>query len=251
MTRAPDIAISPTADALAAEVARRTLTTLAAAQAARGGASLVITGGGILERVFGVLGDAPDRGSVDWARVSLWWGDERFVGPDSPDRNDAAAFRAGLSDLPFVASNIHRMPALDGPWGDNVDDAAAAYAQELAAAAPEDSDIPSFDLVLLGVGPDGHCASIFPGRPDLAERRSSIIAVHDSPKPPPRRVSFSFRALDAAQEVWLIAAGAEKADAVAKANSGADPAVVPSGVPRGKRQTLWLIDEAAAAQLPR
>jgi len=103
---------------------------------------------------------------------------------------------------------------------------------------------------LLGIGPDGHCASLFPNHPALAEVASSVVAVYDSPKPPPTRLSFTFRTLDSANEVWFIAAGEGKADAVALAWSGAGRIQAPSAGPRGHYRTLWLVDEAAAAKLP-
>jgi 6-phosphogluconolactonase len=246
---APEIAVSPTAEALAAEVANRAITTLAAAQAERGTASLVVTGGSILEQVFAALRDSPVRTAVDWSRVVLWWGDERFVPVDSPDRNDTAALRAGLDGLPFAVANIHRMPAAGESWGDDAEAAASAYASELAAAAGDGGDVPQFDVVLLGIGPDGHCASLFPNSPGLDAVRESVIAVRNSPKPPPTRVSLTFRSLDSAAEIWFVASGTGKAEAVALANSGADPAKVPSGVPRGRSKTLWLIDADAASEL--
>ncbi len=150
--------------------------------------------------------------------------------------------------------NVHRMPSTDGPYGDDVSAAAAGYAADLAAAVPstqsDGDDIPYFDVILLGVGPDGHCASLFPNHPATLEVVASVVDVHDSPKPPPTRLSFSFRALDSAYQVWFIAAGTGKADAVALAHSGAPREQVPSAGPRGMQRTLWLVDQDAASQLP-
>ncbi len=143
------------------------------------------------------------------------------------------------------------MPASDGLLGDDVDGAATAYAARLAAFATAGGDVPSFDAVLLGVGPDGHCASLFPGHPGTRETAPSVIAVRESPKPPPTRTSLTFRALDAAREVWFVVAGEGKAEAVARALSGAPREEVPSAGPRGTERTLWLIDRAAAGQLPK
>jgi 6-phosphogluconolactonase len=146
-------------------------------------------------------------------------------------------------------AKLHRMPASDVGFGEDAEAAADSYAAELAAEAG-DEDVPNFDLILLGVGPDGHCASLFPGHPALQEVKASVIAVHDAPKPPPTRLSLTFRALDAANEVWFIASGEGKADAVARAVSGAPREEVPSAGPRGRTRTLWLIDQAAASKLP-
>jgi len=256
MDTAPEIVVEPSADQLAGDVAARLVTTLVAAQSVRPLAFLVITGGGILEQVMAAVRDLPARESVDWGRVSLWWGDERFVPADSPDRNDRAAFAALFDALPLDPANVHRMPAEDAEFGDDVEAAAAAYAADLAAAVPSEqggdspNDVPQFDAVLLGIGPDGHCASLFPGHPGVYEQDAAVIAVHDSPKPPPTRISLTFRALNAANEVWFIAAGTSKAHAVAQALGGADRVDVPSAGPHGRRRTLWLLDREAAAQLP-
>jgi len=110
--------------------------------------------------------------------------------------------------------------------------------------------VPHFDVVLLGVGPDGHCASLFPEHPGVYETDAAVIAVRNSPKPPPTRLSLSFRGLDAANEIWFVASGTGKAEAVALAHSGAGRIQVPSAGPRGRYRTLWLIDRDAASRLP-
>jgi 6-phosphogluconolactonase len=250
----PEIVVAPSADVLAVNTARGVVETLVAALAVRPVAHLVLTGGGILEQALSALRDLSDRDSVDWRRVHVWWADERYVGSDSDERNDKAAFAAGLGALPLDPALVHRMPAADSSFGDDVDAAAQSYADELASAVPPDQgadDVPHFDVVLLGVGPDGHCASLFPGHPGVYERDAAVIAVRDSPKPPPTRLSFTFRTLDAANEVWFVASGEAKAQAAAMALSGADPVKVPSAGPRGRQRTLWLIDRDAAAKLPR
>ena len=145
------------------------------------------------------------------------------------------------------------MPADGGPFGSDVDAAAAAYADQLAAACgPEDRDgVPPFDILLLGMGPDGHVASLFPERPELYETERRVIAVRGAPKPPPTRISLTVPAIQAAQSVWLLAAGAEKAAAVAMALQPAGLMTVPASAAQGRRSTVWLLDRAAAAQLPR
>jgi len=225
---------------------------LAAALAARPVAHLVLTGGSILEQALGALRDLPGHDGVDWPRVHVWWADERYVPSDSDERNDVAARRAGLDALPLDPARVHQMPAADSDFADDVELAAQAYADELAAlmSPDEHDDVPHFDVVLLGVGPDGHCASLFPGHPGVYEREAAVIAVRDSPKPPPTRLSFTFRALDAANEVWFVASGESKADAVARALSGAPKEQVPAAGPHGRQHTRWLIDRAAAAKLP-
>ncbi|MEO8888581.1 MAG: 6-phosphogluconolactonase [Jatrophihabitantaceae bacterium] len=245
----PQTVVEESADALAASIAARLIAALTAALSVRPVAHLVLTGGGILEQVMRAVVDSPARDSLDWSRMHIWWGDERFVPSDSDDRNDKAAFAAFLGALPLDPALVHRMPASGGEWGEDVDAAAAAYAAELAAAA-EDGDLPRFDVLLLGLGPDGHCASLFPDSPGVHEELLSVIGVHDSPKPPPLRMSLTFRTLDAASELWLIASGPGKAQAVARALGGASKFEVPSAGPRGREHTLWLIDRDAASELP-
>jgi 6-phosphogluconolactonase len=249
MAAAPQIVVADSADALASSTAESVVGTLVRALATRPTAHLVLTGGGILEQVMRTLRDLPGRDSVDWHRVHVWWGDERFVPADSPDRNDRAAFAALLDALALDPALVHRMPAADGAFAD-ADAAARGYAAELAAAAEPGAAAPTFDVILLGVGPDGHCASLFPEHPSLRQQSTSVIGVHDSPKPPPTRLSLTFDALDAANEVWFVAAGTAKAQAVALGLSGADRRQVPSAGPRGRERTLWLIDRAAAELLP-
>ena len=253
MGATPELVVAPSATQLADDVAARLVATLVSVQGVRPLAHLVVTAGGILERVIGALGESPARDSIDWSRVAVWWGDERYVPSDSADRNDTALMRADLEALPLDPRNIHRMPASDGAYGADADAAAGAYASELAAAVPAgqgDDDVPHFDVILLGVGPDGHCASLFPEHPGVYELDASVIAVHNSPKPPPTRVSLTFRSLDAANEVWFIAAGTGKANAVMMALSGAGRVQVPAAGPRGRYRTLWLIDRDAASHLP-
>jgi 6-phosphogluconolactonase len=231
---------------LASSTADRVAATLATALAQRAEAHLVVTGGGILEKVLGALRDR----AIEWPRVHVWWADERYVASDSSDRNDRPALSLLFEHVDVDPAKLHRMPAADAGFGDDVEAAADSYAAELAAAAVDGEDVPRFDVVLLGVGPDGHCASLFPGHPGTRVTDAAVIAVRDSPKPPPIRLSFTFPALDAADEVWFVVSGDGKAAAVARALGGASREDVPSAGPRGRQHTLWLIDRDAAAQLP-
>jgi 6-phosphogluconolactonase len=246
----PEVVVEETADELADAAAGRLAAILNAALAAGPYAHIGITGGGILERTMRAVRDLGGRDEIDWSRVHVWWGDERFVAADSDERNDKAAFEALFNALPVDPAFVHRMPSTDSGYGDDVHAAAAAYADELAAFADSGERVPRFEAMLLGVGPDGHCASLFPGHPGTRERSAAVIGVPDSPKPPPARISLTFPTLDAAREVWFIASGAPKADAVARALGGADPTEIPSAGPRGRERTLWLLDREAAARLP-
>lgn len=249
----PEVVVEASARHLAENTAGRVLSTLGAALRRQPVAHLVITGGGILEDVLSALARPVERNSIEWQRVHIWWGDERYVPADSSDRNDLPALAKLFDHLDLDPAKLHRMPASDAGFGGDIEAAADSYAAELAAAVPaelHDEDVPQFDMILLGVGPDGHCASLFPEHPGVYEQDASVIAVHNSPKPPPDRLSMTFPTLDAANEVWFVASGEGKAKAVAMALGGAGRVQVPSAGPRGRHRTLWLIDRAAAANLP-
>ncbi len=235
---------------LADAVAARLVTAIVDAQTYGGVASVVLAGGTIGIASLAALRATPARAAVDWRRVDLWWGDERFVAADSPDRNDRQARAALLDFLDLDPARVHPMGALGGPDGTDADAAAARYAAELADAAPGSARVPEFDVLLLGMGAEGHTASIFPGSPAAHDERTAF-GVHGCPKAPPTRLSLGFSALQSAREVWMVAAGAEKAPAVALALSGAGRVQVPAAGAVGREQTLWLLDEAAASHLPK
>ncbi len=246
---APSVVVHPGKDALAAVCAARLVTAVVDAVAARGTARLVLTGGSMGAAVLTAVGRSPAAAAVDWSRVELWWGDERFLPAGDPDRNETQAREALLDALPLDGSLVHPMAATDGPNGDDVDAAARRYAAELAGAA-DGGLAPEFDVVLLGVGPDCHVASLFPGAPGLDASGTGAIAVRDSPKPPPTRISMTFDALRGAREVWFIVSGSDKADAVATARTGTDLHRAPAAGVAGREATRWLLDADAAALLP-
>jgi 6-phosphogluconolactonase len=217
---------------------------------ARPTAHVVLTGGGAGIRTLADVRGLPAAGGVDWARVHVWWGDERFLPDGDADRNETQARDALLDHVPVREEHVHVMPpsgAASGP-----EDAARAYAEELARrAGPTDRPrVPRFDVLMLGVGPDGHVASLFPEHPQVHEGELTVVGVRGSPKPPPERVSLTFPAINAADEVWLLATGAEKAPAVALALAGAGPVQIPAAGVCGRRRTVWLLDRAAARDLP-
>ena len=246
---APEVFVHASGDLLASAAAARTVTRLADAIAAEGHADLVLTGGGIGTKVLAAIAAAPARDAVDWRLIDFWWGDERFEAAGDPERNETGARAALLDVLGVAAARVHAVPGPDGPDGDDPDAAAARYAAELARAAGGTGDVPAFDVLMLGIGPEGHVASIFPDSP-AAHATGSVVAVRNSPKPPPTRISLTFSAIQAAREVWILASGAEKADAVAEALSGVSQDKVPAAGARGRDRTLFLLDQAAAAKLP-
>jgi 6-phosphogluconolactonase len=270
---APDVVIEPDAEHLVRSVGSALVARLAAAQTMHGSASVVLTGGGVgtavLRRVA-ELAEAPEHAVVDWSLVDVWWGDERFVPADDPERNELGAQQALLSHVPVDPERVHPMPSSDAGF-DEPEEAAAWYAEQLAAAATrpdltapprgpaassrtvgggEALQLPRFDVLLLGMGPEGHVASIFPDSPAVSDPRA-VLAVRDCPKPPPTRITLGFSAITSAEEVWLLVSGEAKADAVARALQGADPREIPAAGARGRRATRWLLDTAAASKLPR
>ena len=201
--------------------------------------------------ILAELAAAPALGAVDWRHLDIWWGDERFLPSGHPERNEAGAEQALLRHVDTDPRRVHRMPGTDGPDGDDPEAAAASYATQLwTATRPEDhGPVPSFDVLLLGIGPDAHVASLFPGLPALYDKRP-VVAVRGAPKPPPTRLSLTLPAIRCARDVWILAAGREKAGAVRLALSGAGPVQVPAAGARGRQRTLFLLDRAAASQLP-
>ncbi|MFC7216582.1 6-phosphogluconolactonase [Streptomyces polyrhachis] len=258
MTGTPQVVVLGGTGLMAQAAAARLITAIVDAQAARGSASVVLTGGRNGNALLRALAASPARDAVDWTRLDLWWGDERFLPEGDPDRNYVQARAELLDQVPLDPARVHPMPYSGGPWGDDVDAAAAAYAAELAAAAgpagpaspASHSPVPAFDVLLLGVGPDTHVASLFPEHPGVRETELTVVGVHGAPKPPPLRTSMTLPAIRAAREVWLLAAGEDKAGAVARALSGADGLQAPAAGARGRSRTLWLLDRAAASDLP-
>ena len=237
---------------LAKAVAARLVTRLVDAVAAKGLSSLVLTGGGIGTKVLAELAAAPARDAVDWRRVEIWWGDERFLATGDPERNETGAHAALLDHVDVLPQRVHAMPGPDGPDGPDPEAAADRYASLLRAAAqPQDrGGVPRFDVLMLGIGPDAHVASLFPGLPALYEEERTVVAVRGAPKPPPTRLSMTLPAIRAACEVWILASGSEKAGAIRLALSGAGQVQVPAAGARGAQQTLFLLDRAAAAEVP-
>jgi 6-phosphogluconolactonase len=245
----PIVVIHHDPDVLADAVAARLITRLVDVQAARGVASLVLTGGRVAAATLSAIADSPARAAIDWAKLEIWWGDERFLPTGDPERNETQARQALLDHVPVDPARVHPMPAADS--GLEPEAAAEKYAAELARAShPEHyGAVPRFDVLLLGVGPDAHVASLFPEEPALYEERS-VVAVRGAPKPPPTRISLTLPTIRSAAEVWLVVSGEDKAGAVRLALSGAGEVQVPAAGARGRQRTMWLLDRAAASQLP-
>jgi 6-phosphogluconolactonase len=246
----PSVFVHRTPDLLAEAVSARLITTLVDVQSTGRVPRLVLTGGGIADRIHRAVAASRARDAVDWSRVEFWWGDERFVPEGDAERNDHQARQALLDHIRTDPSRVHPMPTPEQGGGDP-EAAAADYARTLAAAAaPEDhGGVPTFDVIMLGVGPEGHIASLFPERPALYDERP-VTAVRGSPKPPPTRLTLTMPTLQRGREVWFVVDGEAKARVVHLALAGAGVVQVPAAGPRGTQRTLWFLDAGAASQLP-
>ena len=198
---APLIEVQPDPETLATAVAGELLNRIADAQAAGRVPHIGLTGGTIADAVHRQVARMSAGSGVDWGAVHFWFGDERFLPADSPDRNAGQARGAFLDAV--GASRVHEVSAADQV--PDAETAAASYSDVVRAEGEG-----AFDVLMLGIGPDGHVASLFPGHPALDVTGAIAIAVHDSPKPPPDRVTLTFEALDRAHAVWFLASGEAK-----------------------------------------
>ena len=237
----------PDAEALVAAAGDRLVDAMIGTIAARGKAMIVLTGGGTGIAMLRRVGRHADR--IDWSRVHLFWGDERYVPTDDDERNEKQATEALIERIDIPPGNVHPMPASDGEFSDDIDAAALAYDHILAANADPGEPAPDFDVHLLGMGPEGHINSLFPHSAAVRETSRPVVGVENSPKPPPRRITLTLPAIQRSREVWLIVSGENKAEAVAAALGGADPDEVPAAGAVGREATIWLLDEAAAGRL--
>ncbi|CAN5447894.1 6-phosphogluconolactonase [soil metagenome] len=237
---------SETAELVAA-AGDRLIGAITSAIDARGQAYIVLTGGGTGVKLLKHIGE--HGSAIDWSAVHLFWGDERYVPEADDERNEKQAREALLDHIDIPARNVHAMAASDGEFGSDMDAAAVAYENVLAANARDDEPTPAFDVHLLGMGGEGHINSLFPHTPAVLEKSRLVVGVEDSPKPPPRRITLTLPAVNRSREVWFVVSGDEKADAVAAAVGGAEAVEVPAAGAVGTEQTVWLLDSAAASKL--
>lgn len=234
------------AEALVDAARTRFVEVVTAAQAERGTASVVLTGGGTGIALLEAL--RKDSGTIDWTSVDVYFGDERFLPAGDPERNEVQAAEALLDHVGVHPDRIFRMAASDGPHGSDPEVAAVAYAQILGAHS-DGEHTPAFDVHLLGMGGEGHINSLFPHTDAVREKHQYVVAVENSPKPPPVRITLTLPAIRRAKHVWLLVSGAAKAEAVAAAVGGADPDDFPSAGAIGSESTVWFLDSGAASQL--
>lgn len=228
----------PDAADLARQTARRLLDTLVDLQADGRIPQLCLAGGRSAMAVYAEFAELVPSSDLDPSRLELWWSDERFLPADDPERNAGPALALLARSFAVDPARTHSMPSADGIV--DADASANTYAKELGDTV--------FDLCLLGMGPDGHVASIFPHHPSFAESTHTVIGVDDAPKPPAGRISLTVPTLNRSREVWFLVVGDDKQDAVARSVAG-DPEV-PAGVTRGTENTVWFLDRAAAGRLP-
>lgn len=239
------IAIYPDLDTISQQAAAYVVRVANEAIVTRGRFSIALSGGGTPEQLYGLLGSEPYRSQIDWQLVDIFWSDERCVPPDDPESNYHMARETLLSQVPIPAGQVHRMPA-DEP---DRNAASLAYTQEIQRVAGTNG-IPAFDLMQLGMGPEGHTCSLFPHQPSLHETQRLVMPV-SVPKPPPDRLTFTPPILNAARNVLFLVTGADKADALHAVIEGKyNPDEYPAQIvrlPHG--EVTWMVDTAIAKNL--
>ncbi len=239
------IAVYPDSDTLSHEAALYTVHIAQEAIATHGRFSMALSGGSTPKKLYRLLAEEPYRSQIDWALVEIFWSDERCVPPDSDESNYLLAQQAMLNTLPLASKQIHRMPA----DMEDRDAAALTYTREMQITFGTDG-VPAFDLIQLGMGPEGHTASLFPHQSSLHEQQRLVMPV-SVPKPPPPRLTFTPRILNAALHILFLVTGAEKADAVQAVLEGAyQPDEYPAQLIKPlKGEVTWMFDQAAANKL--
>jgi 6-phosphogluconolactonase len=238
-----EIVVLPDAEALAQEAARRFAALAGEAVASRGRFSVALSGGSTPGVLYRLLAEEPQRSSIAWKQVHLFWGDERCVPPDHPESNYRLAHETLIAHVSIPPQNVHRLRGELEPAA-----AARSYERELQDffCGPK----PRFDLVLLGIGSDGHTASLFPRSEALAETGRLAVAVtaHYGDRPA-ERVTLTLPAINSARQVWFLVSGVAKAEIVQRVLEDADPHLPARLVRPAAGQLTWLLDAAAAGCL--
>ncbi len=219
-------------------VAERLLARMIDLQGKQDTVHICLTGGNAANAVYEELATLVEGSELDASRLQLWWGDERFVPATDPERNSQQAISRLARTVSIKSADTHMMAAKDGRKDSH--ESAAEYEAELGDT--------SFDITLLGIGEDGHVASIFPNHPSFEVTGRAVIGGEDSPKEPTERISLTIPTLNRADEVWMMATGEAKAAAVARSLSGDE--AVPGAHVQGRVATYWFLDAGAAAGLP-
>jgi len=234
-----DILIFPDLTGLARQAAARFAGLAAQAATARGCFTVALSGGATPTGLYHLLAQAPYRDRLPWSRIHLFWGDERCVPLDHPESNYRQAQETFISRVPIPAANVHRILGELSP-----DAAAHAYSAELRAFFGD--PWPTFDLILLGMGDDGHIAALFPGSPAIHETEKPVVATTGQYQDrPAQRVTLTLPAINAARDIFFLVAGAAKAPAVHAVLHG-PPAGFPAQQVHPAGCLTWFLDEAAA-----
>ncbi|XKK40398.1 6-phosphogluconolactonase [Nocardiopsis sp. ARC36] len=244
----PEIVRHADAAGLADSVALKLVNMIVQAEADKRDFHLVLTGGGIGIRALEAVRDHANEAGISWAHVHLWWGDERYLPDKDPERNETQACAALIDSISVPSHQVHPIPASDGLDGGQVEHAATRYGRELAVAARGRGPCPCSTCACWG-RPDAHVASLFPGLSGVREDEASVAAVRDSPKPPAERVTLTLPSIRAAREVWVLASGEGKAEAVRLGLAGGSVDEAPVAGARGAERTVFWVDEAAASEL--
>jgi 6-phosphogluconolactonase len=241
----PDIRIFTDRQELATALSSHVAQAAQASSIARGRLCVALSGGSLMDMLASALVAPSLRDRIDWSIWHVFWVDERWVPPSSPDSNFGHARRLLLSRVGIPEEQIHAVDDSKSP-----DETARAYEAKIRRTLPvETGAFPRFDLVLLGLGEDGHTASLFPAHPSLQESRRWVIPVFNAPKPPPVRVTMTLPVINSARQVVFVAAGSGKARVVSEVlHSAAERPGLPASMVRPTNGELrWFIDQAAAS----
>ncbi len=225
-------------DEVADVVAQRLLRRVVELQEKRGVVHVCLTGGRTANKMYERFAELVPDSALDASKLQLWWGDERFIPATDAERNSLQAVTRLARTVAIKSADIHMMPAQDGRA--DSDQCAAEYETELGDTV--------FDVILVGIGPDGHVGSIFPDHPSFDATSRLVVGVTDAPKPPTERISLTIPAMNRSEEIWVITTGAAKADAVARSVAG-DPSL-PATHLKARHATYWFLDAEAASELP-
>jgi len=239
------IAIYPDIDTLSHNAAQHIVRIANESIATSGRFTMVLSGGTTPRKTYGLLGSELYSKQINWTLVHIFWGDERSVPPESPDSNYRMAHEVFLSKIPVPTVQVHRMLANES----DRDAASQEYVEEMQRVFATD-DIPSFDLIQLGMGPEGHTASLFPHQEALHEERRLVMPV-SVPKPPPDRLTFTPPLLNAARNILFLVTGSDKADALHAVLEGPyQPDEYPAQIVRPPNgEVVWMVDTAAAQNI--
>lgn len=248
--KAPRVLVARDADGLTRGVAERIIDTLLFRLKDEWVtiAHLAVSGGALMEGVWAALADSSRKEEVSWDKVHVWWVEERYYPTGHIGRNDTHAYAAGLGRVGIPPENIHPVTGPTPPVDGDLERAAHDYARLLARLAPEEREVPVFDLTLIAPGPKGEVGALYPGREPASA--TTVLAVDDAPHQSKERVTMTLSTLNVSTRTWLMAAGTEYAVSVGRALTGASAAELPAAGVRGVIETLWWLDTKAARAVP-